>query len=68
MPDEHITYLDKVDLVLSTESFNEFDVFGLSASLDKNTQMSLASIEGLGTFAQTASETVMDERVLQDLL
>ena len=63
-----VTDLDQVDLVLGAEGLNELDVLGLSAGLDEDTEVGLALVEGLGALAETASETVVDEGVLQDLL
>ena len=63
-----VTDFDEVDLVLSAESLDELDVLCLSASLDENAKMGLAFVEGLSTLAETTSETVVDESVLQDLL
>ena len=63
-----VTNFDEVDLVLGAEGLDELDVLGLSAGLDKDAEMGLALVEGLGTLAETTSETIMYERVLQDLL
>jgi hypothetical protein len=63
-----VTNLDEVDFVLSAKSLNESEVLGLSAGLYENAQVSLAFIESLGGFTETAGEPVMDEGVLQDLL
>jgi hypothetical protein len=63
-----VTNLDEVDLVLGTESLNELDILGLSASLDEDGKMGLAFVERLGTLAQTTRKTVVNERVLQNLL
>ena len=60
--------LDEVDLVLSAEGLNELDVLGLRAGLDENAKVGLTLVEGLGTLAETASETVVNECVLQNLL
>ena len=60
--------LDEVDLVLSAESLNELDVLGLRARLDEDAKVSLTLVERLGALAQTTSETVVDEGVLQNLL
>ena len=54
--------------MLGAECFNELDVFGLIAGLDKDAKMSLAFIEGLGGLTETTGETVVNESVLQDLL
>lgn len=50
-----VSDLDEVDLVFSTESFDELDVLCFCAGLDKNTEMCLTFIESFGTFAKTAS-------------
>lgn len=63
-----VANLDEVDLVLSTEGLDELDVLGLSASLDEDAQVRLALVKRLRALAETASETIMDEGVLQDLL
>ena len=63
-----VTDLDEVDLVLSTEGLNELDVLGLSARLDEDAQVRLTLVKRLGALAQTTSETVVDEGVLQNLL
>ena len=66
--DLRVSDLDQVDLVLSAKRLNELEVLGLSAGLDEHAEVSLALVEGLGTLAETASEAVVDEGVLQNLL
>lgn len=66
--DLRVTDLDQVDLVFGTEGLNQLDVLGLGTGLNKDTQVSLALIESLGGFAETARETIVNERSLQDLL
>lgn len=63
-----VTDLDQVDLVFSAKRLNQLDVLRLCASLDKDAQVSLALVEGLGTLAQTAGESIVNESVLQNLL
>ena len=63
-----VTDLDQVDLVLGAESLNELDVLGLSAGLDENAKVGLTLVERLGALTKTASKTVVDECVLQNLL
>ena len=63
-----VTDLDEVDLVLGAEGLNELNVFGLSAGLDEDAKVSLTLVESLGTLAETTSETVVNECVLQNLL
>lgn len=63
-----VTDLDEVDLVLGAEGFDEAEVLGFGAGLDEDAEMGLAFVEGLGGFTETASESVVDEGVLQDLL
>jgi hypothetical protein len=63
-----VTDLNQVDLVFGTEGLNQLDVLGLGTGLDEDTQVSLAFIKGLGSFAQTTSQTIVDESSLQDLL
>lgn len=40
----------------------------LSAGLNKDTQVGLSLVEGLGTLSETSGETIVDESVLEDLL
>ena len=63
-----VTDLNEVNLVLSTEGLDELDVLGLSAGLDEDAKVSLTLVESLGTLAETTSETVVNECVLQNLL
>ena len=63
-----VTDLDQVDFVLRAQGLDELDVLGLSARLDEHTQVRLALVKRLRALAETASETVVDESVLQDLL
>ena len=63
-----VSDLDQVDLVLGAESLNELDVLGLSAGLDENAKVGLTLVERLGALTKTASKTVVDECVLQNLL
>lgn len=63
-----ISDLDEGDGVSSAEGFDELDVFGLSAGLDEDAKVGLTTIEGLGAFAETTGEAVVNERSLQDLL
>jgi hypothetical protein len=63
-----ITDFDEVDLVLRAEGLDELDVFSFSACLDKDAEVGLAFVKGFGAFAETASETVVDEGVFQNLL
>ena len=62
------THLDQVDLVLSAERLNELEVLGLRAGLDEHAQVRLALVERLGALAETASQPIVDQRVLEDLL
>ena len=63
-----ISDLDQVDFVLSAESLDKLEVFGLSAGLYENAEMGLALVESLGAFAEATGETVVNESVLQNLL
>ena len=63
-----ISNFDQVDLVLRAKSLDKFNIFRFGASFDKNTQVGLALVQGLGALAETASKTVVDESVLQYLL
>lgn len=60
--------LDEVDLVLGTESFNELDVFSLSAGFDQDAEVGCSTVESLCAFSQSTSKTVVVESVLEDLL
>ena len=59
---------DEVDLVLATESRDELDVFGLRTCLHEHAKMRLTLVQSLGAFTETASQTIMTQRDLQDLL
>ena len=63
-----VSDLDQVDLVLRAEGLDKLDVLGLSARLDEDAQVRLALVKRLRALAETTSETVVDESVLQDLL
>lgn len=52
--------LDELDVVLGAEGLNELRVLGLGDSLDENTEVSLALVEGLGGLAETTGKTVVD--------
>lgn len=54
--------------MLGAEGLDELDVFGLGAGLDEDAEVGLTLVESLGALAETTSETVVLERVLQDLL
>ena len=54
--------------MLSTESLDELDVLGFCARFDEHAKVGLTLVEGLSALTETASKTVMDEGVLQDLL
>jgi hypothetical protein len=60
--------LDEVDLVLGAESLDELDVLALSAGLVENAEVSLTLVEGLGSLAESAGKTVVDESVLENVL
>ena len=63
-----VTDLDQVDFVLRAQGLDELDVLGFGARLDEDAQVRLALVKRLRALAETASKTVMDEGVLQDLL
>ena len=63
-----VTDFDEVDLVLGAESLDELDVFGLGTGLYQDAKVSLALVQGFGALPETASETIVNECVLQDLL
>lgn len=63
-----VTDLDQVDLVLGAEGLDELDVLGLCARLDEHAQVGLALVEGFSALAEASGKSVVDERVLQDLL
>ena len=54
--------------MLSAERLNELEVLGLRAGLDEHAQVRLALVERLGALAETASQPIVDQRVLEDLL
>ena len=54
--------------MLGAEGLNELDVLGFRARLDEDAKVGLTLVERLRALAETASETVVDEGVLQDLL
>lgn len=60
--------LDQGDLVLGAEGDDQLLVGLLLALLVQDTHVSLSSIQGLGGFSETASETVVHESELQDAL
>lgn len=60
--------LDEVDLVLSTQRLDEFDVFGLCASLHEDAKVGLPLVQRLGAFTESTRKTIVDEGILQDLL
>ena len=66
--DLRVSDLDEVDLVLRAEGLDELDVLGLRARLDEHAQVRLALVQGLRALTETASKTVVNESVLQDLL
>lgn len=59
---------DKVNLVLSAKSLNEFNVLRFRAGLNKNAKVGLAFVESLGTLTKATRKTVVNKCVLQDLL
>jgi len=63
-----VANLDEVDLVVRAESLDELDVLGFGASLDEDAKVGLALVQSLGSFPETASKTVVDEGVFQNLL
>ena len=60
--------LDEVDFVVGAEGLDKFDVLSLGACLDENAQMGLTFVEGLGTLADTTSETIVLQGVFYDLI
>jgi hypothetical protein len=62
------TNLDEVDLVLSAKSLNQLDVLSLSASLDKNAKMGMASVKSLGALAKATGEAIVNEGIFEHLL
>jgi len=63
-----VTDLDQVDFVFGTEGLNQLEVLGFATGLNEDTQVSLAFIESLGGFTETAGKTITNESGLQDLL
>jgi hypothetical protein len=66
--DLRVSDLDQVDVVLGAQRDDELDVLGLSASLNKDAKMRLALVECLGSLSKTASKSIVEKSVLQDLL
>ena len=66
--DFRVSNLDEVDFVLGAESLDKFEVFCLGVGFDEDAKVSLTLVESLGTLAETTSETVVNECVLQNLL
>lgn len=66
--DFRISNFDEVDLVLRTERFNELKILRFGTSFDENAKVGLTFVECFGAFTQSAGETIVYERVLQDLL
>jgi hypothetical protein len=60
--------LDERDLVLRAERNNELLVRLLLACLVQDTHVCLTTVEGLGSLAETAGKTVMDESELENAL
>ena len=60
--------LDEVDVAISAEGLDEFDVLGLGARLNKNAQVGLTFVEGFCTLAETTSETIVLQGILYHLL
>jgi hypothetical protein len=60
--------LDQRDLVLGAQSNDELLVGLLLASLVQDAHVSLASVEGLGGFTETAGKTVVHQGELEDAL
>ena len=63
-----VTDLDEGDFVRGAERLDELDVFSLRAGLNENAKVGLTPVQGLSTLAETARETVVNERSLQNLL
>lgn len=63
-----IPNLDKIYFMLSAERLDELEIFRFCTGLNKDAQMCLPLIQGLGTLTQAASKTIMYEGVLQNLL
>ena len=66
--DFRVSNLDEVDFVLGAESLDKFEVFRLGVGFDEDAKVSLALVQCLGALAETTSESIVDEGVLQDLL
>ena len=66
--DFRVSNLDEVDFVLGAEGFDKFEVFCLGVGFDEDAKVSLALVQCLGALAETTSESIVDESVLQDLL
>jgi hypothetical protein len=66
--DLRITDLDKGNGVRSTKRLNEFNILRLRACLNKHTEVGLTPVQSFRTLTQAASETIVFERLLQNLL
>lgn len=56
-----------MDFTLGTESANKFLVLFVFAVLGETAETSRAAIESLGTFMKSLLETIVNERLLEDL-
>ncbi len=63
-----VLHLDQRDLVLRAEGSDELLVGILLAVLVENAHVGLAAVESLGGLTETAGETVVHQRQLQDAL
>lgn len=63
-----VTDFNEVDLVLGAECLDELEILCFRAGLDENAEMCLALVKGLGALTEPPGETVVEERVFQDLL
>lgn len=59
--------LEEVNLVLVAESLDELDVLLLGAGLDEDTEVGLSSVQSLGALTKTSGESIVDERLLENL-
>jgi len=54
--------------MLGTERLNQLHIHRLVTVVGEDTQVCLALVQSLGTLVQSTGKTIVDERVLQDLL
>lgn len=66
--DLRVSDLNEGDGVRGAKRFDEFDVLRLRAGLNKHTEVGLTPVQGLCALTQATSQTIVFERLLQNLL